>query len=301
MFINSKFSLQLFFERLRFKMERHSVVRDPETWRSRHPIAPTSENVIVTFLIPIFERARAPDWSRVSVNLIRTLGSLRKQTDTRWRAIICSQDLPDNLHLQANEVFLHYPVSHAGSTDKLHKLRFMARWLVANKRDDGYAFFLDGDDIVHPELVGYMLDDNNGHGYYLPHGYCFDSKSGDMYRSTDEIGGGVAFTDICGSCHAVRFDARCKTGATLHVSLRGDHMVATQNLKQRLGLNLSPVPFPAMIYVINHGSSDQDVLKGRDRMANDWTLAALTRDQKYVALSKFDLIPTVLMNEYNSI
>tara|TARA_R110001583_G_scaffold52359_5_gene162724 strand:+ start:39985 stop:40866 length:882 start_codon:yes stop_codon:yes gene_type:complete len=257
-------NIYLLWARLLFKKERKPVLEDLAAWRKRHPIRDTDSDKMVTYLVPIFERKRAPNWSVVQTNLTRTISALRRQSDPRWRMIICSQDFPDQIAFDDHVQFLKYPASHNGSPDKVQKLRFMARYLAKTEKRDGYAFFLDGDDIPHPDLTRFILEDDNGHGYYLPKGYCFDAGERCLLRPLEEEGDTHTFAWLCGSSHAVRFDTRFDRSQTVHVSLRGDHMQARQNLKSRVGLVLKPVPFPAMIYIVNHGSSDQDILAESD-------------------------------------
>lgn len=277
-------------DRLRFKLERRSAERDASAWRARHPLRPTDQDRIVTYLVPIFERGRAPNWELVQKNLSRTLSAMRRQTDERWRVLVCSQDFPDVLRSELDErvTFLKYPVSHFGSSDKIQKLRYMARQLAKIEKRDGYTFFLDGDDIPHPRLTEFILNDNNGHGYYLPKGYCLDVQSGSLLCPLGEDGEKHDFTWHCGSSHAVRFDTRQDASNVLHVELRGDHMHAIRNLKDRVLLELQPVPFPAMIYVLNHGSSDQDLMKGCEgRQRTKEGMAEMSATDASTALEDF--------------
>lgn len=283
-------SLFLLRERFLFHVERKKVLKDLATWRSAHPLRDTDADLVVTFFVPIFERRRAPNWDIVEANLLRTVEAVRRQTDNRWRLVVCSQDRPEQTDFDDQVQFLRYPVSHAGKSDKTHKLRFTARYLARNARRDGYAFFLDGDDIPHPSLVQYILEDNNGQGYYLPQGYCFDAASRTLLAPLNTDGDEHTFAWLCGSSHAVRFDTRYDASQTVHISLRGDHMKARQNLKERVGLNLQPVPFPAMIYIVNHGSSDQDILSRQDgrKRATDG-LRAIPNEEVQARLREFAL------------
>lgn len=248
-------------ERVRFRIERDQWQRDPIKWREKHPLMPVDDDMIVYFFIPIFEKKRAPDWSVVSANLSRTLAALLRQTDPRWRAIICSQDRPDCELPDPRIEFIRYSVSHGGGSDKEEKMRHMARTLARRERRDSYVFFLDGDDIPHPRLVEFILNDNNGRGYYLPEGYGLDLRSGDVFHYSDEPAIDYSFSRTCGSSHAVRFDARRDMSQVLHVALRGPHGKMRENMISRFGIDMKPVPFPAMVYTINHGTSDQDIIQ----------------------------------------
>ncbi|MBT51974.1 MAG: hypothetical protein CMF72_00870 [Mameliella sp.] len=283
-------SIYLLKDRHLFWKERRKALADPAGWRQKHPLRETDTDLLVSYFVPIFERRRAPDWEIVQTNLLRTVAALRRQTDARWRMVICSQDRPDRIDFDSRVQFLKYPVSHGGEPDKLHKLRFMARHFANTERRDGYVFFLDGDDIPHPGLTQFILEDNNGHGYFLPLGYCYDRRNRTLLSPTQNTGDIHTFAWHCGSSHAVRFDTRQGKEQTVHVSLRGSHMEARQNLQDRTRLTLSPVPFPAMIYLINHGSSDQDILAqsdGRQRAARG--LVPESQDQTKLIQKEFGL------------
>ena len=252
--------IALLLERMKFKLERYGAQRDPKAWRMRHPLQPVSEDRIVRFFIPLFEKVRAPNWHTVERNLARTLAALARQSDGRWVAFICGQDRPTVLPSDPRVRFLHYPTAHGGRSDKNHKMRFIAR-AATKERRDGYAFFLDADDIPHPRLVEHVLGSASPFGYHLPKGYAYSVATGEMAPFGMEPNPDYRFTTVCGSSHAVRFDTRRDTSHTLHVSLRGDHRSQRERLAT-LGLDLEPIPFGAMIYTMSHGTSDQDLLKG---------------------------------------
>lgn len=260
----SKFrKLPVAFQRWRFALEARPARKDPKGWRERHPLLPLSANPVVTFATPIFERQRAPDWDAVVHNLRATIAAVRRQTNPNWRMIVCSQDKPEGIDFDDQVMFLRYGVSHYGEADKHPKLMRIARHVAQRFRDDGYYVFLDGDDLPHPDLVEFFLRDRNDHGYTFEKGYVADVASGVLLEPVLSEGIIRPFHWYCGSSTAVRFDARRDNAHILHVGLRGDHMRSVQHLHDRVGLQVGSVPFPAMLYVVQHGSSDQDLLKAQ--------------------------------------
>jgi hypothetical protein len=277
-------------ERVLFHFERWQAVKDPVAWRNKHPISPASDNPVVTFFTPIFEKQRAPDWNTVVQNLQTTVKAVRDQTNQNWRMIICSQDEPEGIDFDDQVVFLEYPTKHCGESDKLLKLRYISRFVARQYRDDGYAFFLDGDDIPHPDLVKFIVEDNNGQGYYVDQGYSADLTTGDVFEHVESDGRPKPFYLCCGSCNAVRFDCRKDRSHLLHVSLRGDHMSVIENMEKRVGLKLYPIPFATMIYSVNHGTSDQDLIGRRGNYAHTAGVRLMDDQHTRSILSEFKVV-----------
>lgn len=70
---------------------------------------------------------------------------------------------------------------------------------------------------------------------------------------------------MCGSSHTVYFDTRKGSAHVLHISLSGMHRYTRENMRERVFMELGEVPFPAMLYIYNHGSSDQDLVQRKVR------------------------------------
>jgi hypothetical protein len=279
------------YDRARFKLERIGWEISAIRWRRRYPLLPLSDNATVSFLIPIFAKNRAPDWDLVSANLSRTLRSLLRQTDPRWNAFICSQDRPHIAEEDPRIKFLQYPCSRHKLMDKEAKLRYMSRRLAPEKRDC-YAFFLDGDDLVHPNLVEYFFSAKAPSGYYIPNGYSLDCSSGLMRLHSDSLEVNYPFTRVSGSSHAVRFDSRAGSAQVLHISHCGDHKITIDKARERFNLILSRVPFPAMIYLYNHGTSNEDLRgasAGNIRSLPNQAIRPLTEDERALVLDSFGL------------
>jgi len=282
--------LRRLVDRSLFYIESRQAIKDPIAWRNKYPILPPSDNPIVTFAMPIFEKRRAPNWDVVLRNLKTSINAVRAQSNPNWRIIICSQDVPEGIDFDDRVIFLRYSIPHHGRSDQIFKLRHIARFIARQYRDDGYVFFLDGDDIPHPNLVDFILKDNNGQGYYIDKGYSADFGAGVMLETTEQEDRLKPFYLYCGSCSAVRFDVRNDKSNILHVALRDNHMSAIEDMKNRVGLELSPIPFPAMIYAVDHGSSMQDKRARRGNYINLPGVKVMD-DQKACAIfSEFGLV-----------
>ena len=193
----------------------------------------------------------------VTDRLAVTLSALVRQSDPRWQAVVCGQDRPGDLPDDPRIRFLRYtvPADPGTVTDKYWKIPFLLDHLSRDPPRDGYLFFLDADDILHPGLVAHMMTAAEPGGYLIEAGYMLDVATGEM--------AGLGLPDArnpapspfhrhCGSCSAIRADRARWYAWSLPVLRRGQHQWQAEHLRS-FGLTLAPVPFPAAIYVVNDG------------------------------------------------
>jgi hypothetical protein len=216
---------------------------------------------LVWFAIPLVSRRRAPDWGRIERDLAVTLAALLVQTDTRWTAVVCGQDrpatLPDDPRIRFHKVDI---------PDRFNDQRQKGRAMVAEfvrQRRSGVSYYvkLDADDILHPALVAYILGDDNGQGYLFDRGHALDAghldATGDLrLAQLAPEHPGRAFHQQCGSCAAFWCDLTRGADFAALLNNRGNHIFLDRNLAD-FGFHLAPVPFPAGIYVLNHGNNMQ--------------------------------------------
>ena len=246
--------IQRRLEHYQFGLERRFGGR-PSDWKRRHPWKPPSDEMTVRFIVPLIPPAKAHNWERVCQNLQRTISSLRCQSNSAWTVTIACQTRPDGINFDDQVKFLPYNVPCLpAKSDKTPKLRALTRHLGRVTRADGYLYYLDGDDILNPRLVEYILSDNNGHGYYVHTGYLVD-----LEKRRVICYGGIPNVDhpffmINGSVTALRFDTRAGPTPVYPALMRGLHTESHLRL-QKFGFNLTPIPFPAVLYVFNHGDN----------------------------------------------
>lgn len=235
--------------------------RDPEAWKRAYPLQPPAKDVVVRFVIPLISKTKANDWDVVCRNLDRTLASLKRQTNPNWRATIACQTRPDGICWDDQVRFLPFKIApRQKGSDKPRKQRFLIRDAAQRDRQDGYLFFLDADDILHPRLVEHIVTDNNGHGYSITQGYMVDLSE----RRAVPLGIGTKpndaavkpFYKVCGSSSAIRFDLRQNKGHANMAYRRGSHGRLHESMLE-FGIEMKPVPFPAALYVFNHGDNLQ--------------------------------------------
>ncbi|MCU0906811.1 MAG: glycosyltransferase family 2 protein [Rhodobacteraceae bacterium] len=225
--------------------------------RLTHPRAPAD---LVWFAIPLVSRRRAPDWPRVEQDLAVTLASLMAQTDPRWTAVICGQDRPSGLPDDPRIRFHRVDIADRFN-DQLQKGRAMvAEFVRARRGTVGYYFKLDADDILHPGVVAHVLSDDNGQGYVLDSGYALDvghlGATGHvrLARLGPRSPARTEFFRHCGSCAAFWVDLTQGADFAWLLNTRGNHAVIDVNMAD-FGFQLADVPFPAGIYVLNHGNN----------------------------------------------
>lgn len=233
---------------------------------NRHRLAvPRPPADLVWFAIPLVSRRRAPDWARVEQDLAVTLASLLAQTDPRWTAVICGQDPPSTLPDDPRIHFRRVAIADRFN-DQRQKGRVMVSDFVrARQGRVSYYFKLDADDILHPGLVAHILRDDNGQGYLIDRGHALDAghlaATGELRLARLERSvqhqfriENVAFFQQCGSCAAFWTDLTRGANFAWLLKTRGNHVVIDRNMSD-FGFVLAPVPFPAAIYVLNHGNN----------------------------------------------
>ncbi|NSX56390.1 glycosyltransferase family 2 protein [Parasulfitobacter algicola] len=232
-------------------------------WRATTPLDPPSDQPVVIFAVNLVSRRRAPDWDETCANLAQTVASFRAQTCDQWRAIICGQDKPKGIDFDNQVQFLKSYTSDKFN-DQGDKRRQIISHVARTVKTDGYYMRFDADDILHPKAVEHMCRDNNGAGYFVETGYMYDVSNdnfaplGPRYPDI----GIVPFYALCGSCCAVRYDFR--------TSRKFRHLLNEMKAHGRIidrmqlyGFQMAPFPFPAALYLVNHG---QNMVERRGKM-----------------------------------
>lgn len=234
-------------------------------WRRLTPLAPPSAAPVVIFAIPLVSKRRAPDWDTVCENLQATLKSLEVQSTSSWKALICGQNKPDGVVFNDQVEFLPSTVSDK-FYDKGDKRRQIIAHMAQSLETDGYYFQLDADDLLHPDLVAHICTDHNGAGYYLESGYLWDvgrAVFAPLGPDTSE------FWTVCGSSTAAYFDFRKSHRFKALLNELKSHKRIIERMRT-YGFTLAPVPFPAGLYLVNHG---QNMIERRGNLGGKLSFA----------------------------
>jgi hypothetical protein len=230
-----------------------------ERWRQKNPLLRLDSRARVIFLIPLISRNRSTSWGRVDENLALTLKSLIAQSNPNWEAWICGQDAPPCVSIDPRIRFIKYSenIQPDQISDKGPKMKLLRQRLFEAPPGDGYLFYLDADDILHPELVDYFLTRADESGYIIQSGYIMNYSTGvlgEYGRKTARHWRRRPFFLHCGSCSAIRVDRRSGRSFEAVLEERGKHGQQRERLAY-FGLELAEVPFPAAIYMVNHGEN----------------------------------------------
>lgn len=229
-------------------------------WRAKFADLPPPQQPMVLFIIPLIAKQKTKNWETVCDNLAMTLRSLDAQTSGAWKAIVCGQDRPAFLEDSDQTIFLPFPVGSGKSYDKRKKLEYMLSSPEAAACKDAYVFLLDADDVLAPELVAYVVADNNGHGYYMDKGYLWDASDDRMsFLDPDAVISAqqVPFYKLCGSSALFRVAFENGMKSTLPLLKRTSHTKVVEEAAD-FGLSLAPLPMFGCVYTLAHGENMQE-------------------------------------------
>lgn len=212
------------------------------------------EQPVITAAIPLISKAKSGDWNTVCLNLARTVQSVLDQRYDNIEVLICGQDEPHHVPQSDKVRFLKAPAfSTKKKSDKGHKISLMADDIAERYHRLTYLLILDADDLVHPDLFPYVATDNNSLGYLIDKGYLADFEEKQIAPLTPASG--HPFDRHCGSCAVFALDLTRPWVAKSYIKTlsRGHNQYG--RMSKRFGVPLVPVPFPAALYVINHGEN----------------------------------------------
>lgn len=220
----------------------------------------------VYFSIPLQPKSDGINWERVNELLKHTLRSIEGQSNSNFVAIVCGHEYPEVLNDFSKDkfIFLHADFAKPDSREKGRADKGKKRLRIANeihRLGGGYMMYLDADDLVHKNLVEYILSDNNGRGYIISDGYALDYNNNVLGAIP-----GVwrkEYHGVCGSSGIVYFSqedlpADAKTRNKLIpieeqiLYYRIKNHTHFEKLVFSNGKGLDKIPFSAGVYVINN-------------------------------------------------
>jgi hypothetical protein len=217
------------------------------------------------FAIPLKPRSACADWDLAQANLRRTIRSAQAAVGSAAVGIVVAcHDEPDLADAAAPDVhvlsvpFTEPPHIRDGGRDKAKKRRFIGAWLREALTGDAlYVMLLDADDLVHKEVVRHVL--SYGHGSYLVEdAYSLDLASGLLQHRRQ------GFDWARGSSFVCRFTPAELPSSTDDLTRPFSQFGASPDQRghaewpqvaTELGRPPKPIPFPAVVYTVNHGES----------------------------------------------
>ncbi len=216
------------------------------------------------FAIPFLPRSMAADWDQACAALANTLRSVLNQSDSDFSVAICCHDvpsLPADIRERINVVEATFapPIERSRKmfSDGGRKVRQLAGLLA--DMGGGYFFRLDADDLVSRDLVAYARAEADPNGYLVETGYVLDAKTG-ILAPVPGAWKNTPFHQVCGSCAIRNLSASELPGGELYRRGEGLFAGVTQHKNcgveaAAMGRPLRPIPFPAVVYVLNTGNN----------------------------------------------
>ena len=217
----------------------------------------------LVFAIPFKPRAACADWNTAQGYLRRTIKSALASAHgfpaEVWVACHEEPDLGESR--DAVRVWrAPFPIPLdpiEGGLDKARKRRFLGACLRECGTEDVSVVFLEADDLVHRDLVRYVMDDG-GNSYVIDDGYIYDTRARILQRYP------ANFHRRCGSSFVFRFrldelpEAWDDLDAPFSLFGTSPERRGHQDydlVAAELGRPAAPIPFPACVYVVNHPES----------------------------------------------
>lgn len=224
----------------------------------------------VGFIIPLKSRKVAQDWKITSHLLEQTIYSLNNQTCKDFYAVIVGHESPDLSPTAQDAVkFLASPFAipplkksgnyryHRDFDRILDKYRKIALGLSELRQEKlSYVMVLDADDLLHKDLVSYVLQKMNPNGYIIRCGYQYYSKIKRIIARTD-------LDKICGSTTIIHTshvpfpeEVTADTISQIPWCYLSHADMEAHFRKHKRPLQL--LPFNGLMYVVQHGQNASD-------------------------------------------
>jgi hypothetical protein len=218
------------------------------------------------FAIPFGARCVTLDWDRACATLARTLRSVLNQSDSDFYVGVCCHDVPDlpaEIRHRVSLVEADFPpptVRSKYGDDKRRKKEQLAGILA--EMGGGYFFSLDCDDLVSRDLVAYARENGDANGYLIESGFVLDEKANKLARIPGAPGTwlGRPLHQVCGSCAIMHLSRSELPGGELFRQSEGLFRRLREHGRygadaEAIGRPLQPIPFPALVYVLNTGNN----------------------------------------------
>ncbi len=193
------------------------------------------------FGIPFKARCVSTDWERVNADLERTLRSVLRQTDPRFRVILAYTDAPEFEIADERVEGLQVPcISDTPHVrDKLHRVFEIGKRIRTH--GGGTLMPVDADDWLSNRVAEWINERPQCDGFYARTGIELDERNGRL-RVTP------SFWKLCGTSIAVRFrPEELPDEATSEHLLRKNHNFWLPQL-QATGKTLHAFPSSPAIY-----------------------------------------------------
>jgi hypothetical protein len=217
---------------------------------------------MMTFVVPFRSKASSNNWNYHSALLYRTIVSLLNQADRNFKVIVVYTDYPEQMIENENLIWLHFPfpflkVRDITDYETYAKIYFSKEKFAEYAMDQArksiygsqlakelgakYIMSVDADDLVSNKIAKFV---NKGYVH-------LDGKNY-VYRYPKNL------NQFCGSSYIVRTDLVSipdfKSKNLLDYNFFSSHAWLKDRLRDYKNAILEPLPFYAIIYILNTGS-----------------------------------------------
>jgi hypothetical protein len=249
------------------------------------------------FIIPLKSKIVSTDWTVTCGLLDQTLKSLKNQTSQDFVVIVVGHEKPD-LSIEWNQQYqfasspftlaslkikpgteIHSYLDINYNTDKLQKLAVGLQILALACPD--YYMMLDADDILHKEFVSYVGNTKAANGYIARLGYEYYLKQRKLIASEN-------LHKICGSTTVIHHSHMLvpqtldEAGVGSMIWSKISH-ADMEDVFLRSGTPLQPMPFPSVLYVLNHGQNASNEFRRKTKHYLRTTLKIILKGRRIPA------------------
>jgi hypothetical protein len=238
---------------------------------------------MIVFITSVRHPLNSTSYEKVESLLKRTLDSICRQTDDDYRVIVACNQIPPYASDFPKADFLKTDFPPPSETrhakiekKKAFKDKASKRFLAlqeAKKYSPEYVMFFDADDLLSNRISSYVSSHPGENGFYVKHGFVYGEGSITLKPKPD-------FHRACGSSIILSFallqqfleesfnlppsssqqEIINAVGEHFFYEILGNHHLVTSYFKDA-GHPLSPLPFPAAIWIVNTGEN-RSVTKG---------------------------------------
>lgn len=225
-------------------------------------------------VIPLKSKKVSENWELTSKLLEETILSIRNQSSDAYKVVVVGHEEP--VLSQESKSLIDFiscdfgfrRINHTGEInhykqidyilDKNRKLALGLKWL--EERSSDYYMVLDADDLIHKDLVSFVVENKHQNGYIINSGYEFFVNRKKLIKRQD-------MANICGSTtiiHKNLFALPSEISDNTMASipwcyLSHSHM---ESYFKEKGFPLRSIPFPALLYKLAHGQNASDEFRG---------------------------------------
>lgn len=230
---------------------------------------------MMSFVIPFRSKSSSANWPYHSALLYRTIKSVLNQSDNKFKVIVVYTDYPERVIEHENLTWLHFPfpfltIREINDYESYAKQYFAKEKYAEYAMDQArksiygsklakemgckYIMSVDADDLVSNKIAQFVnkFESKENPGWFVNKGYVHLDGKNYVYRYPKNL------NQFCGSTYIVRSDLVSipdfRSRNLLEYNFFSSHAWLKNRLRDYKNAILKPLPFYAIIYILNTGS-----------------------------------------------